>query len=694
MESSFDKIVWDVRTSNVRILVNNKAVIINNSNIKDISQPLNYNIPLVLYFETYEPKYQQYERYYENKNLTAYSILGAISTFYNSNYQTAREKNIKYSELLKDKYWFRGIAKYKKGYRIILDDKPRIISQPYQGVGLKPYQKPNIEKSSGQVKKQEKKILKSKNNIDDNVKSSVKYEGVKYEGVKEEIPKLYPRQIKHFYRIINILQGWHAYLDTSPMGAGKTYVTCALARQYGYKISVVAELSLLEKWRKVAGLFNVEILEIMTYDGMRGTIKRQPKTKFLERKGKSFNITSEFIKAVQNGMILVFDEIQKLKNSSAQLEAAATLTRGLAMLNESKQSNSRIALLSATPADKKEHAYSIARLLTVARDKYIYFYDQSSKLYNPLGLDEIRKWCSQINPRLTDQIMSTKSTKKEMIEKTYKLVSQIVIPILGTSMPKPELDVEQDYKNGFYKMSENDEYDLNIAVDALTEAIIRVFSGKKKDELENKNVEKYQYIDIDAIQNILGDEEGIGAITKALMAIEKAKINTMIRLAVEKLQSNPNAKVILYFNYHQSVEKALKKLKPFNPVSIHGKMSIKQRNSNIKSFQENNNRFRILIGIVRVGSVGIDLDDKFGNHPRYMFIIPDYRFLDLYQATGRIYRITTKSKATVRFVYGNKKNTEVRILDNLARKTNVTKNYIVTKDTSPFPGDLPSFIEK
>ena len=655
--------------------------------------------------------------------------------------------------MLGNNIWFRGLVKYRDGYRVILDSVSHIQVVNMQGVGLKPIVRPNVPLKQPQIipipstkikqpqiipmpnveiKQPEiiipqtiryipsspispSYIIPSSSSIPitspiytpasnasresivsvtgspltlSNLKARIQqaYQLDEPEEIIQPItpsqpPTLFPRQIPHFNRLEQIIQLYHSYLDTSPFGSGKTYVTCALAKKYGLQIIIVSPLAILSKWRDVASLFGIKIGGIMTYQSLRGTKTHQPNNIYLTRNGNNFSVTPAFEQIVREGLLLIFDEVHAVKNQTAQLEAAVTLCRYIA------ESNSRIALLSATPADKQEHAAALLRMATIARNKNMYHYDQSNKQYIPLGFNDVYNWCRKRNPSLANAIRSGKLNKKTITKKLFDFFTQIVIANIGSSMEVPEIEAEQDYKNGFYRMSETDSRALVNGIGALRFAIAKL-KWLNRGELE-LNVD----FDQSVINNILRGQEGIAAVTRALMAIESAKVSTVIRLARQQLQADPNCKVILYLNYHESLDEIMIALKDYNPLRVDGSMKIAQRDHNISLFQQNNNDYRLLIGIVRVGSVGIDLDDKFGGKLRYMFIIPDYRFIDLYQATGRIYRITTRSKATIRFVYGQAGIIENNILDAIARKTATAKQYIVTVHPAPFPGDFEEYIE-
>ena len=113
-------------------------------------------------------------------------------------------------------------------------------------------------------------------------------------------PTLYRRQLNHLNRLIKITDMWHSYIDTSPTGAGKTHVTCALAKHLGLDIILASPLAVLDKWKDVASQFGVKIFKSMTYDSIRGTVKNPPKNGLVIRTPNKIGfMTSEAIESAQ-----------------------------------------------------------------------------------------------------------------------------------------------------------------------------------------------------------------------------------------------------------------------------------------------------------------------------------------------------------------------------------------------------------
>lgn len=125
---------------------------------------------------------------------------------------------------------------------------------------------------------------------------------------------------------------------------------------------------------------------------------------------------------------------------------------------------------------------------------------------------------------------------------------------------------------------------------------------------------------------------------------------------------------------------------------MNGQTSMSKRDQYVSAFQKPSTEVRVFITSPVVGGVGLSLDDQYGYYERIAYAIPNYRFIDLFQACGRIDRSKTKSQPYVRFVYGAN-STESAVMDALARKTLTASEALARGDTVLFPGDFLNYNE-
>jgi len=183
---------------------------------------------------------------------------------------------------------------------------------------------------------------------------------------------------------------------------------------------------------------------------------------------------------------------------------------------------------------------------------------------------------------------------------------------------------------------------------------------------------------------------------------ELKKASTFARLAKEDLTKNPNCKVIIGVHYLDTLKILEESLKEFSPIILQGSVKGKdpvtgenKRSILVREFQTNPKK-RLIIAIVKVISVSISLHDTVGNAPRIMYLSPSYELLQMYQTTGRIVRDgdSTKSDATIRFVYLQGGELETAIFNALARKSVILKDTLIRSQDISLPGDYDTYVEK
>lgn len=235
---------------------------------------------------------------------------------------------------------------------------------------------------------------------------------------------------------------------------------------------------------------------------------------------------------------------------------------------------------------------------------------------------------------------------------------------------------------------------------------------------------------IDRILDLMDDDGIIDEhqkrinIFKSLPILETAKLEIFDKETKKQLTQNPYCKVVCALNYTDNINDLMERLKEFNPHKLDGSVNTQKRDEIIKKFQEPTVECRLLIANISVIASGIDLDDKIGDFPRYVFVSPTYKIIDMNQLSFRFLRsLDTKSNTLIKYVYSyhsvNKKDldkalkkymdnelyltdnksvdipiqnksitkgTEMRILFHLSKKANVMKS--ISKEKVEFPCDF------
>lgn len=486
---------------------------------------------------------------------------------------------------------------------------------------------------------------------------------------KKPIPvDIRPWQVDHFKRIVQILSHEYGYLDVSPFGAGKTHVTCAVAQAFQLNMAVICPKSTVGNWRKWAKTYGINLLFIMTYQSLRGQSETVNHNLLKIVKGQYY-ATDTFTQCVKSKLLLVFDEYHNLKNENTQLASAHALVKELVRVVRMGY-KARVALLSGTPCVKKESVLSTFKMLGIILSDEPYEYDRSAKIYKLTGIQEAISKCQQYDSDETLSISCRTVNKNTVKTICFDLYTRILKHHLVTAMPKPKIDAKKIGLNYYIQMPPKD-------VERLKNGLLLF-----------KSATNYRH----EIQEVDYSNINWGDVTTSRMEIDSAKMPSVCRLASEQLERDPNCKVLIYGRYNRDKETATRLLAKYNPLTMNAQSSENERDAIAARFQEDSNKHRVIVSSSKVGGIGIDLDDKTGKHPRFMYILPSYFFTDQYQATGRIHREGTMSDAVIYFIYSRAFPYETGILNSMAVKSGVLKAMIKEPDAK-LPGEYGELLE-
>ena len=133
--------------------------------------------------------------------------------------------------------------------------------------------------------------------------------------------KLFPDQFRHFMKIVKHLKNNIFYVDTSPTGTGKTFITSAIASFYKLPMVVLCPAVTEGIWKEVAIKYAVPCNMVMSYDVLRGKSgKTVSHSIFTYKKSNTYNnheieFTTVFKSMLEKGILLVFDEFHHVKNN-------------------------------------------------------------------------------------------------------------------------------------------------------------------------------------------------------------------------------------------------------------------------------------------------------------------------------------------------------------------------------------------
>lgn len=502
---------------------------------------------------------------------------------------------------------------------------------------------------------------------------------------------LLPFQQTHVDKLNGYLDKRQFAFDFSLMGSGKTFTSTRLAfdRKFSHVV-VICPTSVLPKWnmmKKIAS--DVPFKSTISFQSLRSTTFHQPKHGLLHRfetpglitgsNTPEFVTTPLFKTYVDEGVLLIVDEIQNIKNYSSQyLAVRALITEIMA------SSNSKILMLSASPIDKKEQAVRFFRTFGVLNRALAYWNPQTFSM-DWAGLNEVVHFCTSINQAAVIATPGRQANEHTFDNYVYRLFINVLKEHCSSTMQVTKHSARLHKCNAYYFIDKPGEEILLRGMSSLTTAA----------RYENGQVN---------LGSVAGEAPArISSVIRALQIIETGKISLFVRLVRKHLQ-NGSCKVVVAVNYCDTLKDLQTHLQDLKPLVLQGSTSVKQRTKVLEKFSMPTTEHRVLLCNQGVASTGIDLDDKHGAFPRVCLVSPNYSSITAFQLGHRFHRLDTKSDATVHFVFALRENKlpsecadiiELKVLDALSRKSEVMR---ATCDTEmipdvQFPGEHDEFIE-
>ena len=530
--------------------------------------------------------------------------------------------------------------------------------------------------------------------------------------------ELYPYQIEHVQRLESYLDKYHFGIDLSPLGTGKTYTAAKVFQNRSLQhIVTISPPSVKTKWLEVNGLYSLGCDSNLTYGEITGKRFTQPKCEYLLRNDYrvpvmqedgttrmidkyNYTVTDSYKQLVANGLLLVLDEFQHLKNESAQTEACEIMIRCI-YDDFKKGGRSRVLLLSGSPIDKYHQAVRLFKTLGIMRhDKIVSGYQyagineiedyinenfKNSPRNNPIRNDFIATYReSYIRTRLdrnNNEILVQNAFRCELY--AYRLFLNVIKPHASSAM-----DLRQIQNTGIILHKYNGNFRLNDERN----------QEKVTAALEDLNKINDLRMRIREQRRTNGDPNAgsmMAQVVRALTVIETSKIDTFHRLARKDLEFDPCKKVVIGVNYSATIKDLASLLAEYNPLIIDGSKSVKARRAILDKFQAPTSEYRVLIGNIAVISTGIDLDDKHGEFPRVCYVSPNYNTIHIYQLGHRFLRgLDTKSDTDIYMVYSDNRY-ERRMMESLMSKGQIMKS--VTREQADagivFPCDYQAYVE-
>lgn len=458
-------------------------------------------------------------------------------------------------------------------------------------------------------------------------------------GVVSMCVRIKPWQITWSEALFNMMNKHRIALDTSPLGAGKTYTSINCAKTLGCKhVIIVCPASLLGTYEDMRCV--IPHLSIITYGKLRGKTSSKLRVDVELKHGlllrrdiieedeprRTYFTSTPLLKLIaQEGAYLIVDEVQNIKNASDQQNAVKSLISAFRA-----RDNCYVNLLSGSPFDKIEGAFRMMYTLGLTSVEELVHINSgrmaltglSEAIRSSRNLERIETGRSSKTDKITAILPVTKLEATKM---AWKLYTEVVAPYITGSCGRPTIEYEHDIANGFYTLSDQQALKYLVQLSDIRSSI-------KKDN--NGNMIGYNF-------TTLG---------RCLKSMEECCIPTIATEVSTTLRTVQGSQCVIFITYIDNYDLLLSLIDAKYGIEVlNGAVPPNKRSKIIDRFQEGKSRV-IIVG-VEVGGAGLSLHDRTGNRPRYSWIVPTYSGISMYQCTGRIYRPGTSSPCRTRYVY-------------------------------------------
>lgn len=515
-----------------------------------------------------------------------------------------------------------------------------------------------------------------------------------------------PDQNEHYNRFDYISSSHPVMVDTTVAGGGKTILTIVFGYRKGIKrIITFCPGSLhVKHWAKHRDLYNSPIINIITYDQLRGsTVVEVPGNRLALSHGLLYRHYGDIYEPTElfkyyveeGGLVLICDEFHLIKNEDCgRSQAVRALTRYLAIRNAQipqPMRRSYIYFSSMTPFDEIDHVINFGYLSGVIRSESLF----DRETGNLTGLLELYQYCNYFDPMRTATIWGTSEVKIDNAkEMAYRLLTDVYLRLVSSfvrdchknflskqSIYYAYFDIEpvgielMKRSLGMIRSKQKDNGELSNSADKFLQDALRQYQTnlignftqmgvsipiiKSPMMLGNTNKIPQHVIDEEfkKITNgqgvLLNDRTGVmnGTMTSQTVKIYYA----CLRFIQYIFSTVPNVKIVVFLNYKESVDIIMRFLAYLNPVSITGDHNCTEqvRNGIVEKFQQHNLDSRLLLIMSQIGSDGIELDDTHGGFPRVSIGLPDFYNSRYFQCPGRTFRRFTKSNSLYFFIMIN-----------------------------------------
>lgn len=447
-------------------------------------------------------------------------------------------------------------------------------------------------------------------------------------------------QIEWFNLLIKRFKKELILMDTSSMGCGKTFVPLFICQTLEVRMLVIGPPGIEANWRTLATRYGVDMVEYVSYQRLAGTTTRGTNNEWLEREDTraadksngtrgalkiTFTATDALVKLVRKGVLIVFDEVQKVSAGNSYTKAMQCITNTLLQYPK----RSRCILLSATPFKDEKQIFRFFALLGICEcekdvigkpkaDGVDLSFRERMSGY-PLG--QIYERCMKYDPEgadaIIDHIRGRKENAKTAKEMAVELYTQILSKHIAGSMQSLESSTEYrcTYTNLYCPLGVNTCESLSNNID--------IFQNE---------------IGFNSEYGIIVDPRAaFGKSINALQAIHETLAEALYVQIVDQLETKENSKAVMFTYYKCTTEVLSVLFADYNPLFITADTKKLERQRIADLFRSESD-YRVMICNGVVASEGLSMHSETPGMEIYGYGLPYWDITLIFQQSGRIFR--------------------------------------------------------
>jgi len=428
--------------------------------------------------------------------------------------------------------------------------------------------------------------------------------------VKYDLPpllypeKLFEYQLTSVQYAMRSMSKYNRALLGHGTGMGKTAIALAVSRERGRRVAVICPKPITTDWHRLAKYLGVETYEVCGWEWVKTGKSKIGRWTDSDKREFAFMLPPD--------TDLVFDEVHRAK--------AQGNTQNAFILRDSVVQNVPTIALSATIADDPTKMWALGQFLGLHQGGKDYFRFLSGN--------------GCVNTQFGMQFRGG--------NKILKNIHGRIFPDRGNRL-KPS-DVGSAFPETLIQARA---FDMDTARDI----------AKEYDDL---------LIRVEEIKMQENAASSMGAVlaemTRARQKIELFKAPAVCAMVKDLIEEGNS--VFIAVNFTETLKFMEAELK--TTCTIRGGQNDITRRGNIDSFQ--NDKSRVIIGIIQACREGLNLQDLNGNFPRVALIMPTYSVFDLKQVLGRVHRAGGKSKSIQYLIYAAGVDIEESVCSSLDAK--------------------------